>query len=306
MVRGFPDLSGTPAARIAMQNIELILQGICTGIMMGLIYALIASGFTMILGVMNVVNFAHGNFVMMGMYLAYSLGVRFGLDPFASIVVVIPVMIIFGATVYFIIIKPIQGQPQYAQMIVTLGLLYVIENVVIWIFGGESRTLNTPYTTAAIALGGVRLSVARLLGASASLVVLGGLFLFLYKTDFGRAVRACANEPESAQGVGINLNKVFYTAFGIGAAMAGIAGCIVMPFQVCNPTAGIPAVLKATVIVIVGGFGSIPGALFGGLVIGIAESVTSAIWSPAFANVVVFSVLILMLLWKPSGVFSRG
>jgi len=137
-------------------------------------------------------------------------------------------------------------------------------------------------------------------------VILAGLFLFLYRTDFGRAVRACADDPEGAQGVGINPNKVFYIAFAGGSALAGIAGSIVMPFQVCSPSSGVDAVIKAFVIIVVGGLGSVPGALAGGLIIGVTESVTSVLWSPAFANVVVFAILITVVAWKPSGVFSRG
>lgn len=299
-------MTNAPAGEIAaLLNIGVILQGLITGVMIGFIYALVASGFTMILGVMNVVNFAHGNFVMMGMYLAYFLGIAYGIDPFASIGIAAPIMVAFGVIVYFLAIRPILGKPQYAQMMVTLGLLIVIENVIILIFGGESRTLNLSYTTTAIDLGGVRISLARLLAASAAIVFLGFLFLFLYGTDLGRAVRACADEPEGAQGVGINLNKVFYIAFAVGTAMAGMAGCIVMPFQVCDATAGIDASIKAFIIVVVGGFGSIPGALLGGLIIGVTESVTSVIWSPAFAHAVVFSVLLAMIAWRPSGVFSR-
>lgn len=289
-----------------MFNPDVILQGLITGILMGFIYALISSGFTIIQGVMNVVNFAHGNFVMMGMYIAYSLGIGFGIDPFASVGVAAPFMFAFGVAVYFLAIRPILGQPQYGQMMMTFGLLIVIENVVIWIFGGDFRSLTTSYSTAAIPLGGVRIGTARLYAAAAASLILAALFLLLYRTDFGRAVRACADEPEGAQGVGINPNKVFFLAFAGGSALAGVAGSIVMPFQVCSPSSGVDAVIKAFVIIVVGGLGSVPGALAGGLIIGITESVTSVVWSPAFANVVVFAILITVIAWKPSGLFSRA
>ena len=289
-----------------MFSVDVIMQGLITGILIGFIYALITSGFTIIMGVMNVVNFAHGNFVMMGMYIAYSLGIAYGTDPFVSVGVAAPFMFAFGVVVYFLLIRPILGRPQYGQMMMTFGLLIIIENVVIWIFGGEFRSLTTSYTTAAIPIGGVRIGMAPLYAAGAAVVILAGLFLFLYRTDFGRAVRACADDPEGAQGVGINPNKVFYIAFAGGSALAGIAGSIVMPFQVCSPSSGVDAVIKAFVIIVVGGLGSVPGALAGGLIIGVTESVTSVLWSPAFANVVVFAILITVVAWKPSGVFSRG
>jgi branched-chain amino acid transport system permease protein len=289
-----------------LSSMDVILQGLVSGILMGFIYALIAAGFTMILGVMNVVNFSHGNFVMVGMYIAYFLGITRGVDPFASIGVAAPIMFVVGAIVYFMAIRPVLGQPQYAQMMVTFGLLIIIENIIIWIFGGEYRSLNTPYTTAAIPLGNVRVSVARLFASGAASVILSGLFLFLYRTDLGRAVRACADEPESAQGVGINLNKVFFIAFALGSILAGMAGCIIMPFQVCSPSTGVDAVIKAFIIVTVGGLGSIPGALIGGLIIGVTESVASVLWSPSFGNVLVFAILIAVVAWKPTGVFSRA
>jgi len=289
-----------------MFNMSILLQGLIAGIMMGFIYALTASGFTMVLGVMRVVNFAHGNFVMMGMYIAFFLGITLGLDPMVSIMIVGPIMFAFGGVVYFLAIRPILQEPQPVQMMATLGLLIIIENVAIWIFGGEFRSLTTSYTTAALSVGSIKIGVARLLAASASVVVLGALFLFLRQTDLGRAVRACADEPEGAQCVGININRVFYIAFSGGAFLAGMAGCIVMPFQVFNPSSGIDAVIKAFVIVVIGGLGSIHGALIGGLIIGVTESVTSVVWSPAFANVVVFIFLISVVAWRPSGIFSRG
>lgn len=289
-----------------MSYFDVVLQGLISGILMGFIYALVAGGFTMILGVMNVVNFAHGNFVMVGMYIAYFLGIKMGVDPFASIGVAIPIMVVLGATVYLLTIRPILGQPQYAQMMVTLGVLIIIENAIIWIFGGEFRSLNTSYTTAAIALGNTKVSVARLLAAGAAVVILSALFLFLHRTDLGRAVRACADEPESAQSVGIDLNKVFVIAFILGSILAGMAGCIVMPFQVCCPSSGVDAVVKAFIIVVVGGLGSIPGALVGGLLVGITESVASVLSSPASALVIVFALLIVVVAWRPSGIFSRA
>jgi branched-chain amino acid transport system permease protein len=289
-----------------MFSVDVILQGLITGILMGFIYALITSGFTIIQGVMNVVNFAHGTFVMIGMYIAYSLGIIYGIDPFASVGAAALFMFAFGVVIYFLAIRPILGQPQYAQMMMTFGLLIVIENVANWIYGGDFRTLTTSYTTSSIVLGSVRISMARLFAAGGAVAILAALFLFLYRTDLGRAVRACADEPEGAQGVGINPNKVFYIAFAGGSALAGIAGSMVMPFQVCSPSSGVDAVIKAFVIIVVGGLGSVPGALVGGLIIGVTESVTSVLWSPAFANVVVFAILITVVAWKPSGVFSRA
>ena len=282
------------------------IQGLTTGILMGCIYAFFAIGFTLVLGVMKVVNFAHGTFVIMGMYIAIFIFMNYLWDPFLSLLIVIPSMFVFGLIVYYIIVKPIREQPLSAHVIATIGLLIIIENVITLIFGSQYRTVTVPYTTSAITVGSVRIGIARMFAAATSLCVVGLFYLLLHRTDFGRAVRACADDIEGAWGLGINVHRTFLIAFGIGSVLAGFSGAVVMPFAVASPSGGLDIVIKTFVIVIIGGMGSVGGALVGGLIIGIVEGIVSALWSPAIAIAAVFMILIIMLTIKPEGFFKKG
>jgi branched-chain amino acid transport system permease protein len=281
------------------------IQGLTTGILMGCVYAFFAIGFTLVLGVMKVVNFAHGTFVVMGMYLTIFVFMNFLWDPFLSLLIVIPSMFLFGLIVYYLIIRPIRQQPLSAHVIATIGLLIIIENVITLIFGSQYRTVTVPYTTSAIVVGSIRIGVARMLAAATSLFVIGSFYLLLHKTDFGRAVRACADDIEGAWGLGIDVHRTYLIAFGIGSVLAGVSGAVVMPFAVASPGGGLDIVIKTFVIVIIGGMGSVGGALLGGVIIGMVEGIVSALWSPAIAIAAVFIILIIMLAMKPEGFLKR-
>ena len=284
----------------------IFIQGLATGILMGCVYAFFAIGFTLVLGVMKVVNFAHGTFVVMGMYLSIFVFMTYLWDPFLSLLIVIPSMFVFGLIVYYLIIRPIREQPLSAHVIATIGLLIIMENVITLLFGSQYRTVTVPYTTSALVVGGIRLGIARMLAAGTSLCVVGLFYLLLHKTDFGRAVRACADDIEGAWGLGIDVHRTFLIAFGIGSVLAGFSGAAVMPFAVASPSGGLDIVIKAFVIVIIGGLGSVGGALVGGLIIGIVEGIVSALWSPAIAIAALFIILIIMLTIKPEGFFKRA
>jgi branched-chain amino acid transport system permease protein len=281
------------------------IQGLMTGILMGCVYAFFAIGFTLVLGVMKVVNFAHGTFVVMGMYLTIFVFMNYLWDPFLSLLVVIPSMFVFGIIIYYLVIRPIMQQPLSAHVIATIGLLIVIENVITLIFGSQYRTVTVPYTTSAIVVGSIRIGIARMLAAATSLFVIGLFYLLLHKTDFGRAVRACADDIEGAWGLGIDVHRTYLIAFGIGSVLAGVSGAVVMPFAVASPGGGLDIVIKTFVIVIIGGMGSVGGALLGGLIIGVVEGIVSALWSPAIAIAAVFVILIIMLAMKPEGFLKR-
>jgi branched-chain amino acid transport system permease protein len=281
------------------------IQGLMTGILMGCVYAFFAIGFTLVLGVMKMVNFAHGTFVVMGMYLTIFVFMNYLWDPFLSLLVVIPSMFVFGIIIYYLVIRPIMQQPLSAHVIATIGLLIVIENVITLIFGSQYRTVTVPYTTSAIVVGSIRIGIARMLAAATSLFVIGLFYLLLHKTDFGRAVRACADDIEGAWGLGIDVHRTYLIAFGIGSVLAGISGAVVMPFAVASPGGGLDIVIKTFVIVIIGGMGSVGGALLGGLIIGVVEGIVSALWSPAIAIAAVFVILIIMLAMKPEGFLKR-
>ena len=180
------------------------------------------------------------------------------------------------------------------------------ENVILFKLGGDFRSVGTSYTTATLVLGSARISLAQLFAATLAWVTVAALYVFLYRTEFGRAMRACADDLDAAMGVGINVQRVFQISVGISTMLAGVAGAAITPFLVAYPTVGIDFGIKAFVITILGGLGSVPGALVGSLLIGIVEQVTSAAVSRAIANAVVFGILILVLIFRPRGIFGRG
>jgi len=282
----------------------VFIQGLTTGILMGCVYAFFAIGFTLVLGVMKVVNFAHGTFVVMGMYLAIFIFTTYLWDPFLSLLIVIPSMFAFGLVVYHLIIRPIREQPLSAHVIATIGLLVIVENIITLMFGSQYRTVTVSYTTSALVVGGIRMGIARMLAAGTSLCVVALSYLLLHRTDFGRAVRACADDIEGAWGLGVDVNRTFMVAFGLGSVLAGFSGAAVMPFAVASPSSGLDIVIKAFVIVIIGGMGSVGGALVGGLIIGMVEGIVSALWSPAIAIAALFMILIIMLMISPEGFFA--
>jgi branched-chain amino acid transport system permease protein len=285
---------------------SVLAQGLASGLLIGSVYALIAVGFTLVMGVMRIVNFAHGHLVMVAMYVAFFMFTAHRWDPYLSLAVVVPGMFLLGVVVQRVLFRHVLGEKAFAQIIVSFGLLLILENSILFYFGGDFRTVGTSYTTATIVLGSARISVAQLFAAALAWLTVGALSLFLYRSEFGRAMRACADDLEAAMSVGIDVQRVFQISVGISTMLAGMAGAAIMPFLVAYPTVGIDFGIKAFVITILGGLGSVPGALAGSLLIGVVEQVTSAAVSRAFANAVVFGVLILVLMFRPRGIFGRG
>jgi branched-chain amino acid transport system permease protein len=294
-----------PAGWSEMHLITL-LQSIVNGLMMGGVYALIAVGLTLIFGVMNVVNFAHGEFVMLGMVLTYLFHHFLGWDPGLSILLVIPIMLGVGAFVQKALISRVVGQPDEAQILLTLGLSVLLTNLVLLFMGPEYLSVKTPYKLSVVALGPILLSVPRLIAFSVGLAFSGGLWLFLTRTDLGKGLRAVAEKPEVATLMGINPKRMHWLAFGIGISLAAGAGALITPFFYTFPSVGGMFVLVAFVVVVLGGMGNIPGAILGALVIGIAESLSAQFLALDLAMLGVFIIFVLVLVFKPSGILGRG
>lgn len=274
--------------------------------MMGGVYALVAVGLTLIFGVMNVVNFAHGEFVMLGMVLTCLLHHFLGWDPGVSILLVIPVMFGVGAFVQRALISRVLGQPDEAQILLTLGLSVLITNLVLLFMGPDYLSVKTPYKLSVVALGPVLLSVPRLIAFSVGLAFSGSLWLFLTRTDLGKGLRAVAEKPEVAILMGINPQRMHLLAFGIGISLAAGAGALFTPFFYTFPSVGGMFVLIAFVVVVLGGMGNIPGAILGALLIGIAESLSAQFLALDLAMLGVFIIFVLVLVFKPSGILGRG
>ncbi|HEV3348518.1 MAG TPA: branched-chain amino acid ABC transporter permease [Methylomirabilota bacterium] len=289
-----------------MIGLDVILQAGLSGLFMGSVYALIAIGFTLVFGVTNIVNFAHGNFVMAAMFVTYLLFKTAHVDPYLGLVVVLPLFFGFGALVYALVIRRIVDAPHSAHMMVTLGLLIFLENLANLFFGGDLRGITTSYTTSSLVVGAVSVPIARLGAAAVSLAAVVALALVLHRTSLGKAIRAAANNPEGAALVGIDVGRVYRIAFSLGTAAAALAGAVVMPFSLVSPFVGGEFILKAFVIAVLGGLGSVAGALIGGLLIGLVEAVSSLYISASLGNAIVFAILIAVLLYRPWGILGQA
>jgi len=275
--------------------VETFLQAIAAGILIGGLYGLVSVGLSLIFGVLRIVNFAHGEFVMLGMYGAYVLHSALGLDPLVSLLVLGPVFFVFGALVQHLLLRRVLAAPDLAQIFLTVGLSIVLANAALLVFGADYRSVSVPYGDAYLSFGAIILPWTRIIAFAGAAILAGLLTLFLSRTDLGRTMRAAAQDREVAMLLGIDPDRVFLVAFGLGAALAAAAGVLLVTFFPVSPTAGTQFGLIAFVVVILGGLGSLGGALAAGLVVGVVESLGRFYLQGDWALTLVFSVLLLVL-----------
>jgi len=285
--------------------IEYMLQLILNGLMVGGVYALISIGLTLIFGVLEIVNFAHGEFLMVSMYVAYWLFQAFGIDPYLSILIIFPTFFLIGLAVQRVTIQPILDSPPLNQIFTTIGLSLILQNVALILFKADYRTIKTSYSDLSLNFGGLILSFPRLVAFLLAMAIIAALLIYLKSTYTGMAIRALAQERRAAMLMGINVYKTYRVAFGIGIACVGAAGSILMPIYFVFPTVGSLFVLIAFVVVILGGYNSLVGSLVGGLIIGVIEGFSGFFISPHLKEAVYFVIFILILLFKPTGLFGR-
>ncbi len=252
-----------------MEGLAPFLQNLSGGLLIGGIYALIGVGLSLIFGVMRIINFAHGEFVAVGMYTAIVCFQLFGLDPYVSLLIAAPIGFLLGALLQRVVLARLIDASSDSTLLATLGLALVISNVLFLVFGAEPKSIYVPYATQTVTLGGVRLPVAQLTAGAITLVVILALWLLLTRTEFGRAVRATAQNRLGAELVGINTPRIHALVFGLGMALAMCAGVILAPLLFAVPTVGSSYTLKAFVVTVLGGLGSVPGAIGGGLLLGV-------------------------------------
>lgn len=288
-----------------------IIEDAINGILMGSIYGLTAMGLTIIFGVLKVINFAHGSMLMVGMYVTYWAVVLTGINPYLAIVLVAPVMFLFGYYLQDIVIKPIfiaekNVREPITVIIVTTGIWYILDNLVLLVFGPQYRSLpDNELRGQMIQFADMFVSVPKLYGFIISLITAAAIYWFFQKTGIGRAIRATSMDREAASLMGINQYKVYNLAFGIGAATAGIAAVTLVPFNNVFPTVGVLFDIKGFIIVVLGGLGSIGGALVGGIIIGLIESVGPQFMTATWTEAIVYGLFLLVLFVKPSGLFGQ-
>jgi branched-chain amino acid transport system permease protein len=285
------------------------LQVLASGLLMGLIYALIAVGLSLIFGLMDVVNFAHGEFLMVAMYAAFGLVFLTALDPIVLTPIIVAVMFALGVLVYVGVIryamraKVNQGM---VQIFATFGLGLLIQGLAQYVFTPDYRTISHTWLGGkTLDLAGVFLPWPQIYGGAVSLAVFGGLFWLITRTDFGKALEATREDQGAVALVGIDRNRIFALGWGLGAALVGLAGAVLAIFYYIHPQVGATFALIAYVVVALGGFGSIFGALVAGLIVGVVEAMTAMILPPALKSVGVYAIYLAVLFIRPRGLFGR-
>jgi branched-chain amino acid transport system permease protein len=283
----------------------LIGQGLVSGFLFGGVYSLMAVGLTLIFGVMRVVNFAHGDMMVWGMYLAWLLSTRAGIDPYLGFVVCAAALFLFGGAVQRGLVERIVDAPHEMQILLMLGVALVLENAALVAFGPDPARVRSPLSQATVWMGPIFVDVARLVTFGLAMVVTAALWLFLARTDLGRSMRAAADNPYGARVIGTDVRRVYAVAFGVGAACVGAAGALVSPILPFQPASGLGLSVTSFNIVIIGGMGSLPGAFVGGIAVSVAESMGAVFLSPSMKELVSFSLLIAILLFRPAGLFGK-
>jgi branched-chain amino acid transport system permease protein len=283
-----------------------ILQLAINGLLLGGMYGLISIGLTLIFGVLEIVNFAHGEFLMISMYVAFWLFQLYGIDPYLSMLIILPLFFLIGIAVQRITIQPILNAPPLNQIFMTVGLSMVLQNAALFIWTADYRTLKTSYSALTLKTAGLIISFPRLVAFLLAMALIAGLLIFLKHTYTGKAIRALAQERKAAMLMGINVYRTYQIAFGMGIACVGAAGAMLMPVYFVFPSVGSLFVLIAFVVVILGGYNSLVGSLVGGLIIGVVEAFSGFFISPHLKEAIYFVIFILILLFKPTGLFGRA
>lgn len=287
-----------------MYSPAIVAEAMLNGLLTGSVYALIALGLTLVYGVLHIINFAHGAFLTCAMFAVWAGHSLLGLDPYLAILPLTLIFFVVGYCVQRFVIGPASHGDDGNILLVTLGLSIVIENALLAAFRSDTRALSTDYAFNVVEIGPLLVSQARLIGFGAAVAVTGLLWLVLARTDTGKAIRAVAREKLGASLVGIDVRHVYAVTFGLGCATLAVAACLLMPTFYVNPRVGGAFVLVAFTIVVLGGMGSIPGALVGGLIIGVVESLCGLYLGESLGQIGIFLIFILVLLFRPTGLFG--
>lgn len=287
-------------------NVIPFLQTVAGGILTGGVYAMVGIGMSLIFGVMRVVNFAHGEFLAVGMYGTYILFRVFGIDPYLSLFLVLPAGMLLGAVVERLFLAPIAKAPEHSAILMTVGVGLILSNVLLFLFGAHPQTIFTSYSTATVHLGGITLSVPLLISFGLTMLAILGLYALLMRTDLGRGIRATAQNPDAAELQGVNTEFIRVVVFGIGTTLAMMAGVLLLPVLYVFPTVGSIFTLKAFVVTVLGGMGSVLGAIGGGLLLGVVESLGAAYGATGYRDALGLIAFLLVLLIRPAGLFGKS
>jgi len=282
----------------------ILIPAILNGLLTGAVYALVALGLTLIYGVLHIINFAHGALLSAALFATFFAYNMLGLDPYMAIFLLAPAFFALGYGLQRFVIGPASHGDDRNMLLVTLAIAVILENALLYVFRADTRTIDVPYAFETVDFGFTFLAVPRVIGFGAVFVVALLLWLIMGWTDIGKAIRAVAKEKLGAELVGIDVAHVYAVTFGLGTACVAVAACLLIPTYYLNPHVGNAFVLIAFTIVVLGGMGSVPGALIGGLVIGVVESLSGLILGESLGQIGIFLIFIAVLLVRPSGLFG--
>ena len=287
-----------------MLDFGILFPSVLNGLTTGAVYALVALGLTLIYGVLHIINFAHGAVLMVALYAVYWLKQSLGLDPYLALPLVVPAMFAFG----YLLQRAVVGRASHGRdeniLLVTLGISIVLENLALMAFKSDTRTIDTAYTLTTVPVGPAMIALPKLVAFAGALAACAVLMAIVKRSDLGRAIRAVAKEKHGARLCGIDVDHVYAMSFGIGLACVGAAACLLLPAYYVNPQVGTGFVLVAFTIVVLGGMGSFAGALVGGLLIGVVESIGGLVLGESLGQIGIFAIFIAVLLFRPQGLFG--
>jgi branched-chain amino acid transport system permease protein len=288
-----------------MSSSVILVPAVLNGLLTGAVYALVALGLTLIYGVLHIINFAHGALLTAAMFAAFFAHRLLGLDPYVAAVFLTPLFFLVGYTLQRFIIGPAAHGEDRNILLVTLGLAVVIENALLYAFRADTRTINLPYAFDVVEVGPAFLALPRVIAFGVVIAVALCLWLIMRFTDTGKAIRAVAKEKLGAELSGIDVAHIYAVTFGLGTACLAVAACLLIPTYYVNPSAGNAFVLIAFTIVVLGGMGSVAGALIGGLAVGVVESLSGLYLGESLGQIGIFVMFILVLLFRPNGLFGE-
>jgi len=287
-----------------MFDLAIVVPSVLNGVTTGAVYALIALGLTLIYGVLHIINFAHGASLMLALYGVYLLKQHLGIDPYMALPVMVAGMFVLGYVLQRVVINRASHGKDENILLVTLGISIVMENLALLALQSDTRTIDTAYTLSTVQIGPAFIALPKLIAFGGALVVSALLLFMINRTDLGRAIRAVSKEKQGARLMGIDVDHIYAMSFGIGLACLGAAACFLLPAYYVNPQVGNGFVLVAFTIVVFGGMGSFGGALLGGLVIGVVESLGGLFLGESLGQIGIFLIFIGVLLFRPQGLFG--
>jgi branched-chain amino acid transport system permease protein len=282
----------------------ILIPAVLNGLLIGAIYALVALGLTLIYGVLHIINFAHGALLSAALFAAFFSFRLLGLDPYVAVFLLAPMFFVVGYALQRFIIGPASHGDDRNMLLVTLGIAVIVENALLYAFRADTRTIDVPYAFQTIDVGWTFLAIPRVVGFVAAFAVALALWFLMTFTDIGRAIRAVAKEKLGAELAGINVAHIYAVTFGLGTACVAVAACLLIPTYYVNPHVGDAFVLVAFTIVVLGGMGSVPGALVGALLVGVVESLSGLVLGESLGQIGIFLIFIVVLLVRPSGLFG--